>query len=1204
MKRILLFAICIVFSLAISVQSIAQTSISNIINNYSPIDSVYPTKDTLKVVDASNFNDGDTVMIYQVKGAVLELTPSVGNLHLFGRVKSTSTLNNTGKYEIIIVQKVLSENRIWLRTPLDKEYDNDQPMQIISVPSYKSASVDATLTCKAWDGSSGGILALMVSDTLFMNADINVTGKGFEGADPFEIEGVCANTDEILYKTYFFHENANTVSTGRKGEGFTLYDIAYSKGLGRWGNAGGGGNGRYSGGGGGGNYGPGGMGGSEDTTLCDPTYWRDVQFYGLGGDGGFGFTGTYGIQLIKDSVFIMGGGGGSGAHNASLTSIKGGNGGGIVILMVRNLKVSNKKICANGDSVTFVSSGSGAGGGGGGIVGFDVDNIVGDVSVDCKGGYGGNVEYKGKSGPGGGGGGGVVFWKTATKPANITDVNVNGGENGYMEEGSEGGNIRKGFDSEPGGPGTERNNYDVPLTGFLFNYVLDNQTVCWGDIPEKLNGSVPRGGDGTFIYKWEESIDNSSWNPADGTNNIIDYQPPALTDTIYYRRVVTSAAIADTSYSIKIEVQLAIDNNVITGDDLIICINNEGDTITGTTVEIGGDETSYDYNWQLRTDDGSWNTKAALEDTVFLPGIITDTSYVRRIVSSGACYDTTTNIEIIEIIGLPQISNNTLDPEQEICKGEVPALIEGSSISGGDGFPPTYQWQDRTNSSSWSDIFGANGKDYQPPSLIDTTYYKRFVYSDDCEDESNDHKVVVLPPIINDNIIDPSTPFNNCYGTQTDINASEPEGGRGSGTYIYKWEESTDAIGWSEIVVNSDNEDYQSEPLTLKIYFRRHVISGACESYTDTLEIDILDLPIATITEFEDTICSGEEVTLEFNLSLGQPPYDLTYSDGLDPYTENDLAGGPNNVIINPTTTNQQQIFNYSVSAVVDDYGCEAKDMTGLVTITAYGNPESNAGEDDEICSLEYNMKAVKSLGEGLWTQLSENGSTNFNDNSKPNAEILVDLAGPYTYKWKETNWNCVDSAEVDLILYRPVTELDAGSDTSLFFVDKFELNGFYKNPDKVVDTTSLWEIIQGYGIIDDPESSITNISDLVDDTREGIIVQWTVEKGVCVAQIDSLVIGLQEIFTPSGFTPNGDGINDFLKFNGLENAAEYEIIIYNRWGTEVFRKAGNSDDLEWDGKNAKGNDLPEDTYYYLLMVKNKNGTSDSHKGFIIIKRG
>ncbi|MBU8891446.1 MAG: gliding motility-associated C-terminal domain-containing protein [Bacteroidales bacterium] len=1194
MKRIILFALFIVLTLATAIQSVAQTSISDIINIYSAIDSVYPSKDTLEIASTTGFGGGDTVMIYQMKGAEVDLSPSPSNMHLWGRVKSTAAMNNTGKYEIILIKKIIDGNKILLKVPLDKSYDVDQPMQIIRVPSYKSASVDATLTCKAWDrdriDGTGGVLALMVSDTLFMNADIDVSGKGFWGAVPYEIEGLCASTDSALYASYYFSENADTVSAGYKGEGITKFDTSYRRGKGRWATGGGGGNGRYSGGGGGGYMNSGGMGGAEDTTECLKTYLRDSLAYGLGGDRGFGFVGGY-VFLINDSTLLMGGGGGSGTFNGPLTASNGGNGGGIVILMVKNLKTSGYEIKANGDSA-LVATASGGGGGAGGSVGFDVDTVVGDVDISVVGGHGGNAQYFGQSGPGGGGSGGIVLFREL-KPSNV-DSYYNGGQSGLVQEFLPGTSIS--FDAETGGPGKFTNNYDVPLTGFLFNYILDHQTICFGDVPEILRGSNPRGGDGNFIYKWQKSADNTSWIDADGVINSRDYQAPALTDTIFYRRVVTSAEIADTSYSIKIDVQLAIDNNQIFGDDLIICIDNEGDTITGTTVILGGDNSNYYYNWQLKTDSEDWNTVAALEDTVFLPGIITDTSYVRRIVSSGACYDTTANIEII---GLPLISNNILDPDQEICYDEVPVLIAGNLPSNGDG-SYTYQWQHRTNITTWSDIPGANNQNYQPPALTDTTYYKRFVYSDDCEDESPVHTVVVLLPVFNDYIIT-GTPLDNCYGTQADINGSLPTGG--NNFYAYKWQESIDNVIWSDIVANSENEDYQSVSLTSKVYFRRHVNSGACESYTDTLEINILDLPIATIADFEDTICSGEEVILDFDISSGQQPYSLVYNNGVDDFTENALISGLNNISINPVSVLTEWIFNYTVASVLDVNGCEATDMTGQTIITTYGNPESNAGPDEENCSLNYNLKAVATLGSGVWSQISGEGITSFGDKSKANSDIVVDTAGEYSYRWKEINWQCQDSADVNLTFYDSVANVFAGGDTSLFFIDNVELSGSYYNPDNIVPVESTWEFIQGDGTIENENNLVTNIADLFDVANIGIIVQWTVSKGVCDDKIDSVIINLKEIFTPSGFTPNGDGLNDYLKFNGLENAAEYELIIYNRWGTEVYRRKDNSNNVEWDGKNNKGKDLPEDTYYYLLMVKDKKGASETHKGFIVIKR-
>ena len=74
------------------------------------------------------------------------------------------------------------------------------------------------------------------------------------------------------------------------------------------------------------------------------------------------------------------------------------------------------------------------------------------------------------------------------------------------------------------------------------------------------------------------------------------------------------------------------------------------------------------------------------------------------------------------------------------------------------------------------------------------------------------------------------------------------------------------------------------------------------------------------------------------------------------------------------------------------------------------------------------------------------------------------------------------------------------------------------------------------------------------------------------------------------------------MRFNGIENADENELIIYNRWGTEVFRMKNFTNEPGWDGKNNNGNDLPEDTYYYLLSVTSDNYT-EVHKGFFVIKR-
>ena len=84
-------------------------------------------------------------------------------------------------------------------------------------------------------------------------------------------------------------------------------------------------------------------------------------------------------------------------------------------------------------------------------------------------------------------------------------------------------------------------------------------------------------------------------------------------------------------------------------------------------------------------------------------------------------------------------------------------------------------------------------------------------------------------------------------------------------------------------------------------------------------------------------------------------------------------------------------------------------------------------------------------------------------------------------------------------------------------------------------------------------------------------------------------------LLIPNVFTPNGDGRNDKFEITGLEAYGNANLLIFNRWGNEVY-KNGNYKN-EWD---ALG--LNEGTYYYILNLKQGDKT-EVHKGWILIKR-
>ncbi|MFD1258164.1 gliding motility-associated C-terminal domain-containing protein [Mucilaginibacter terrae] len=84
----------------------------------------------------------------------------------------------------------------------------------------------------------------------------------------------------------------------------------------------------------------------------------------------------------------------------------------------------------------------------------------------------------------------------------------------------------------------------------------------------------------------------------------------------------------------------------------------------------------------------------------------------------------------------------------------------------------------------------------------------------------------------------------------------------------------------------------------------------------------------------------------------------------------------------------------------------------------------------------------------------------------------------------------------------------------------------------------------------------------------------------------------------PNTFTPNGDGINDIFRPNEDSRATNYQLHIYNRYGSLLYA----SKDLHWgwDGK-MKGYMMPVGTYYWLVSYTDEIGKATVQKGFVTL---
>jgi gliding motility-associated-like protein len=94
----------------------------------------------------------------------------------------------------------------------------------------------------------------------------------------------------------------------------------------------------------------------------------------------------------------------------------------------------------------------------------------------------------------------------------------------------------------------------------------------------------------------------------------------------------------------------------------------------------------------------------------------------------------------------------------------------------------------------------------------------------------------------------------------------------------------------------------------------------------------------------------------------------------------------------------------------------------------------------------------------------------------------------------------------------------------------------------------------------------------------------------------------------PQGFSPNGDSYNNEFIIEGLDPELNFvDLKIVNGAGTEVYKTSNRNGQtsLSWDGKNQKGIELPEGTYYYLLSLTSRDGKvkNITKSGFIVLKR-
>jgi gliding motility-associated-like protein len=92
-------------------------------------------------------------------------------------------------------------------------------------------------------------------------------------------------------------------------------------------------------------------------------------------------------------------------------------------------------------------------------------------------------------------------------------------------------------------------------------------------------------------------------------------------------------------------------------------------------------------------------------------------------------------------------------------------------------------------------------------------------------------------------------------------------------------------------------------------------------------------------------------------------------------------------------------------------------------------------------------------------------------------------------------------------------------------------------------------------------------------------------------------------LFIPNGFSPNGDGVNDFFVIDGLIAYPDHELYIINRWGDVIYKSKPYHND--WDGSSntgltIAGNHVTDGTYFYIFIP---SPGATPYRGYIELRR-
>ncbi len=712
----------------------------------------------------------------------------------------------------------------------------------------------------------------------------------------------------------------------------------------------------------------------------------------------------------------------------------------------------------------------------------------------------------------------------------------------------------------------------------ISTYVQSDPLNCNGVNPEAFASVFSFGGKAPYSTIWNGTIASDTLN--DLSAGTLQWQ---VTDSLGC--VVTGSSEVEQSQGLLLDFENVTD---------LACYNSSEGMAT-VVVENG----SRDYFYQWSSDE----TSATATNLVAGPNSITVTD-------SDGCFATAViNLEAPEALIIASTIN------QPNCELAVDGQID-LEVSGGTGDLEII-WDNNSTATSLSDL-GVG------------TFCVTVTDSNRCEVRECFDLQAREPIDLESNI----TAVSCNPGSDGSISI-QPRGG--SGSYEYQW---TGPNGFT--AQDKDLTDLESGSYSLIVIDANN---RQCQS--EIFEFDLtIDTDLAASLELTNlfTCINEPNGTLETQVQGGQAPYTYLWSDDSDASSLNGLSAGTYSVTVtdanNCSVVSQMSITEdetLQVQISKQDLMCPGTE-DGFITLLTTGGYEPYAYEwnvlgngptlnnlpageysvtvtDAEGCTVVETVILTEQFQALEIEPLVENEKCYQNNDGSISVEIITGMQ-PVMFSLNggvmQTNntFNDLESGEYQLSIMdangcieeRLLTVLPAQEisveitgDLLVDFGGSVELSVNMENAKG--DISYNWNApqIENFSCTDCGSPRIENIT-------ESFSAQLLIEdENGCnkEAYININVVDDMNLEVPTGFSPNGDGVNDILSIYGNPDFTVTAFTIYGRSGQKVYEAHNltpNNELQGWDGR-FQGELLPSGSYIWTIEYQSLRGDTGSTRG-------